>query len=44
MCKETCAKQIREKRQRLGMTLKEFADALGMPKYGDRTLRRWGNA
>lgn len=35
MCKETYAKQIREKRQRLGMTQKEFADALEMPKYGD---------
>lgn len=43
MCKETYAKQIREKRQRLGMTQKEFADALEMPKYGDRTIRRWEN-
>ena len=43
MCKETCAKQIKEKRQRLGMTPKEFADALEMPKYGDRTIRRWEN-
>lgn len=33
--------QIREKRERLGLTQKEFADALGMPKFGDRTLRRW---
>lgn len=33
--------QIKEKRERLGMTQKEFADALGMPKFGDRTLRRW---
>lgn len=35
--------QIKEKRKRLGLTQKEFADALGMPKFGDRTLRRWEN-
>lgn len=36
--------QIREKRNRLGLTQKEFADALGIfGKYGDRTLRRWEN-
>ncbi|MDM2873069.1 helix-turn-helix domain-containing protein, partial [Citrobacter sp. Cpo069] len=23
------------------MTQKEFADALGLSKYGDRTIRRW---
>ena len=34
---------IREKRKRLGMTQKEMADAIGMPKYGDRTIRRWEN-
>lgn len=33
--------QLKEKRERLGLTQKEFADALGMPKFGDRTLRRW---
>lgn len=32
---------IREKRERLNMTQKELADACGMPKYGDRTIRRW---
>lgn len=32
---------IFEKRKRLGMTQKELADAVGMPKYGDRTIRRW---
>lgn len=32
---------IFEKRQRLNMTQKELADAVGMPKYGDRTIRRW---
>jgi DNA (cytosine-5)-methyltransferase 1 len=28
---------------RLGMTQKELADAVGMPKYGERTIRRWEN-
>ncbi|MCL2752537.1 MAG: DNA (cytosine-5-)-methyltransferase [Defluviitaleaceae bacterium] len=32
---------IRQKRKRLNMTQKELADAVGMPKYGDRTIRRW---
>ena len=32
---------IREKRQRLHMTQKELADAVGMSKNGDRTIRRW---
>ena len=27
----------------LGLTQKDFADALGMGKHGDRTLRRWEN-
>jgi DNA (cytosine-5)-methyltransferase 1 len=35
--------EIKEKRERLGLTQKEFADALGMGKNGDRTLRRWEN-
>ena len=35
--------QIKEKRVNLGLTQKEFADALGLDKYGDRTLRRWEN-
>lgn len=34
---------IKNKRELLGLTQKEFADALGMPKFGDRTLRRWEN-
>ena len=34
---------IKEKRLRLGMTQKELSDAVGMPKYGDRTIRRWEN-
>lgn len=37
------AKLIFEKRNRLHMTQKELADAVGMPKYGDRTIRRWEN-
>ncbi|RFU65118.1 DNA (cytosine-5-)-methyltransferase [Peribacillus glennii] len=35
--------EIKEKRDRLGLTQKEFADALGLGKNGDRTLRRWEN-
>lgn len=37
------AKLIYEKRTRLHMTQKELADAVGLPKYGDRTIRRWEN-
>ncbi|EKS1590899.1 DNA (cytosine-5-)-methyltransferase [Staphylococcus pseudintermedius] len=32
---------IKEKRSRLNMTQKEMADAIGLSKYGDRTIRRW---
>lgn len=32
---------IVEKRKRLGMTQKELADAIGLSKNGDRTIRRW---
>ena len=35
------AKLIKDKRQRLNMTQKELADAVGLGKYGDRTIRRW---
>ncbi|MFC5465958.1 DNA (cytosine-5-)-methyltransferase [Lederbergia graminis] len=35
--------KIKAKRERLGLTQKEFADALGLGKNGDRTLRRWEN-
>lgn len=38
---KTPAILIKEKRERLQMTQKELADAIGMPKFGDRTLRRW---
>ncbi|MGM0924042.1 MAG: DNA (cytosine-5-)-methyltransferase [Bacillota bacterium] len=34
---------IKEKRIRLGLTQKEFSDALGLGKHGERTLRRWEN-
>lgn len=34
---------IKEKRQKLGLTQKDFADALGMGRNGERTLRRWEN-
>ncbi len=37
------AKAIKEKRNRLHMTQKELADAIGLPKFGDRTIRRWEN-
>lgn len=32
---------IRAKRERLHMTQKEMADAIGLSKFGDRTVRRW---
>lgn len=34
---------IKNKRKSLQMTQKELAQAVGMPKYGDRTIRRWEN-
>lgn len=37
------AEDIKEKRQRLGLSQKDFSDALGLGKFGDRTLRRWEN-
>lgn len=39
----TAALQIKEKRMKLGLTQKDFADALGLDRHGDRTLRRWEN-
>lgn len=33
--------QIREKREALGITTKEFADALGLNKNGEKLLREW---
>lgn len=43
MATQTIAYQIKEKRERLHMTQKELADAIGLPKFGDRTIRRWEN-
>lgn len=37
------SEQIKSKRKRLGLTQKDFADALGLGRNGDRTLRRWEN-
>src|SRR5699024_3906756 len=34
---------IKEKRLKLNMTQKELADAVGMPKHGEKTIRRWEN-
>lgn len=34
---------IKNKRLRLNMTQKELADAIGLSKNGDRTIRRWEN-
>ena len=41
--KSSTAVLIKEKRERLHMTQKELADAVGLPKFGDRTIRRWEN-
>ena len=37
----TDADKIKNKRTKLNMTQKELADAIGLSKYGDRTIRRW---
>lgn len=34
---------IKNKRRELGLTQKDLADALGMGRNGDRTIRRWEN-
>lgn len=36
-------KELKSKRESLGLTQKDFADALGLGRNGDRTLRRWEN-
>lgn len=33
--------QIKNKRLELGLTVKEFADAIGLGRWGDRELRAW---
>lgn len=37
------AEDIKEKRMGLGLSQKDFSDALGLGKFGDRKLRRWEN-
>ena len=32
---------IKKLRQKFNLTQKELADALGLQKFGDRTIRRW---
>lgn len=39
--KKSSAILIKEKRERLGMTPKELADAIKLPKYGEKTIRSW---
>lgn len=34
---------IKEKRMKLNLTQKELSDAIGLPRNGDRTIRRWEN-
>jgi len=41
MSLKNIVKEIREKREALGITVKEFADALGLGKNGERQLRDW---
>ena len=35
------AKKIKEKRKELGLTVKEFADAIGLGRDGDKIFRAW---
>ena len=35
--------QIKNKRKELGLTVKEFADAIGLGRSGDKVLRAWEN-
>ena len=37
------ATAIKQKRLRLNMTQKELADAIGLSRYGERSIRRWEN-
>lgn len=36
-------KQLKDSRKKYNLSQKELADALGLPKFGDRTIRRWEN-
>ena len=40
----TPAEQIKSKRQRLGLTQKQFADLIGLGPTGERTVRSWENS
>lgn len=41
MPSQNISNEIREKREALGITTKEFADALGLNKNGEKLLREW---
>ena len=41
MSSQNISNEIREKREALGITTKEFADALGLNKNGEKLLREW---
>lgn len=41
--RDSISSLIKDKRTRLNMTQKELADAIGLSKTGDRTIRRWEN-
>ena len=38
---EISGNDIKKLRQKFNLTQKELADALGLQKFGDRTIRRW---
>lgn len=39
--KNLVGKELKNLRIKFNLTQKELADALGLPKFGDRTIRRW---
>lgn len=41
MITENPARLVRDKREKLNLSQKDFARFLGLTKYGDRTIRRW---
>jgi len=41
MTQEDVSRFIKSKRKEMGATQKEFANAVGLSKHGDRTIRRW---
>lgn len=40
---EFSGEQLKTIRKKYNLSQKELADALGLPKFGDRTIRRWEN-